>query len=49
MYTFRLLLVCFLLIILSCDSGDHIRTYRLPKINMIPDKQDAVTSRNEKL
>ena len=49
MYTFRLLLVCFLLIILSCDSGDHIRTYRLPKINMIPDKQDAVTSRNENL
>ena len=49
MYTFRLLLVCFLFIILSCDSGDHIRTYRLPKTNMIPDKQDAVTSRNEKL
>ena len=49
MYTFRLLLVCFLLFILSCDSGDHIRTYRLPKINMIPDKQDAATTRNEKL
>ena len=48
MYTSRLLLVCFLLFILSCDSGDHIRTYRLPKIKMIPDKQDAVTSRNEK-
>ena len=34
---------------MSCDSGDHIRTYRLPKTNMIPDKQDAATRRNEKL
>ena len=49
MFTFRFLLVWLLLVILSCDSGDHIRTYRLPKKNMIPDKQDAVTSRNEKL
>ena len=49
MYIFRLLLVCLLFIILSCDSGDHIRTYRLPKTNMIPDKQDVATRRNEKL
>ena len=49
MYTFRLLLVCFLFIILSCDSGDHIRTYRLPKINMIPDKENALIKMSENL
>ena len=49
MYTFRLLLVCFLLFILSCDSGDHIRTYRLPKKNITRNSQDKAASRNEKL
>ena len=42
-------IILLAVVFLCCDSGDHIRTYRLPKINMIPDKQDAVTSRNEKL
>ena len=49
MYTFKLLLVCFLIIILSCDTGDHIRTYRLPKINMIPDKENALIKMSENL
>ena len=49
MYTFKLLLVCFLIIILSCDTGDHIRTYRFPKINMIPDKENALIKINENL
>ena len=33
---------------MSCDSGDHIRTYRLPK-NITHNNQDKAASRNEKL
>ena len=42
-------IILIAIVFLSCDSGEHLRTYRLPKINMIPDKQDAVTNRNGKL
>ena len=49
MYIFRSLRFCVLLIILSCNSGDHIRTYRLPKKNITQNNQDKAASRNEKL
>lgn len=49
MYIFRSLRFCVLLIIMSCDSGDHIRTYRLPKKNITHNNQDKAASRNEKL
>ena len=49
MYIFRSLRFCVLLIIMSCDSGDHIRTYRLSKINMIPDKENALIKMSENL